>query len=242
MSCLGQWHHLYFDKRGLTIIINSEIGSDFCSYNKEIIMDRRSFLKVGSGSLALGAVGAVGVVGASSSASALINYNPSDYQGINIDNRLTFINARDQRNTQWCWASCISMVFLYYGLNVSQETIVEQIWGGLVDNTGTPHQILTKLNHPWLDPIGHRFYVTGDSYSANHKMAAHDLSNDMPLIIGTMGHTMVLTSLVYVQGEYGRGEVIDAIVYDPWEDRGRRSLSEQEWYSADFLTRMMVQG
>lgn len=201
-------------------------------------MDRRSFLKVGSGSLVFGTVGAANL---NHEASALINYNQYDYQGKHIDTRLTFINAKDQRNTQWCWASCISMVFLYYGLNVSQETIVEQIWGGLVDNTGTPHQILTKLNHPWLDSIGHRFYVTGDSYSANHKMAAHDLSNDTPLIIGTLGHTMVLTSLSYVQSKYGRGDNINAIVYDPWEDRGRRSLSEQEWYSADFLTRMMIQ-
>lgn len=195
-------------------------------------MDRRNFLKIGSGSLAIGTV---------STASALINYNPYSYQGTLIDSRLAFINARDQRNTQWCWAACIGMVFLYYGLNVSQETLVEQTWGGLVDDTGTPQQILMNLNHPWMDLRGNGFYVTGDSYSANHTTAAEDLSNDMPLIISTMGHAMVLTSLRHLPDQYGRGDVIDAIVLDPWEDKGRRSLSEQEWYSADFLTRIRVQ-
>ncbi|ALF60514.1 papain-like cysteine protease family protein [Psychrobacter urativorans] len=198
-------------------------------------MDRRNFLKVGSGSLAIGAMGMSG------NASALINYNPSNQQDTLIDTRLAFINAKDQRNTQWCWAACIGMVFLYYGLNVSQETLVEQTWGGLVDDIGTPKQILMNLNHPWMDLRGHGFYVTGDSYAANHIMAAQDLSNDMPLIISTMGHSMVLTSLRYVGDQHGRGDVIDAIVLDPWEDKGRRSLSEQEWYSADFLTRIRVQ-
>ncbi len=213
----------------------------FQNYIKEIVMDRRSFLKIGSGSLAIGAIGV------SSTASALINCGPYSYQGIQqceagIDSRLAFISARSQRNTQWCWAACIEMVFLYYGYNVSQETIVQQTWGGLVNNPGTPQQILMNLNRPWMDSTGRTFYVSGDTYSANHITAAQDLYNNRPLIIGTMGHAMVLTSLKYIRDQYGRGYVTEATVRDPWENKGKRSLSQEEWYSANFLTRIDVQG
>lgn len=134
------------------------------------------------------------------------------------------------------------MVFLYYGYNVSQETIVQQTWGGLVNNPGTPQQILMNLNRPWMDSTGRSFYVLGETYSANHETAAQDLSKNMPLIIGTMGHAMVLTSLRYMRDQYGRGYVTEAVVRDPWEDKGRRLLSPEEWYSADFLTRIRIQG
>jgi hypothetical protein len=77
-------------------------------------------------------------------------------------------------------------------------------------------------------------------YSANPITAAQDLAQDMPLIIGTMGHAMVLTALSYVLDRSGNGSVTAAIVRDPWPDRGRRVLSAQEWYRASFLARIRV--
>jgi hypothetical protein len=70
--------------------------------------------------------------------------------------------------------------------------------------------------------------------------ATQDLSNDMPLIIGTMGHAMVLTSLTYVRDQFGRGDVTAAVVRDPWPGNGRRVLSAQEWYNTSFLARIRV--
>lgn len=202
-------------------------------------MDRRKFLKIGSGSLALGAMGI------SSTASALLNCTPYNFQGIQqceagIDSRVALMIAKVQRNTQWCWAACIEMVFFYYGLSVPQEWIVQQTWGGLVNNPGTPEQIVSNLNRTWMDAIGRSFYVSGDTYSANHVTASQDLSNNKPLIIGTMGHAMVLTSVQYITNQYGNGYVTEAIVRDPWEDRGRRSLTREEWHRANFLVRIDI--
>lgn len=205
-------------------------------------MDRRRFLKVSSGSLALGALGL------SNPASALINCTPFNYQGVQkceagIDTRLAHVSATSvggQHMNQWCWAACIEMVFRYYGLRVPQEAIVQQTWGGIVNLPGQPHQILSNLNRPWRDSSGRHFQVSGDTYSANHISAAQDLSNDMPLIIGTMGHAMVLTSLQYVRDQYGRGKVTAAVVRDPWPGKGRRVLSAQEWYNTSFLARIRV--
>jgi hypothetical protein len=63
------------------------------------------------------------------------------------------------------------------------------------------------------------------------KIAAQDLAADMPLIVGTMGHAMVLTALTYNRDGYGSGVVTGAIVRDPWPypglRDGRRVLSPQ---------------
>jgi len=205
-------------------------------------MDRRKFLRVSSGAFALGALGI------STTASALLNCAVFDFNGVQrceagIDSRLAHVSAAavgGQHMTQWCWAACIEMVFRYYGLRVPQKTIVRQTWGAIVDLPAQPRQILANLNRPWSDSRGRRFQVSADVFSANVVTAAQDLSEDMPLIIGTMGHAMVLTSLQYVRDRYGSGEVTAAIVRDPWPGRGRRVLSPQEWYGTSFLARIRV--
>ena len=82
--------------------------------------------------------------------------------------------------------------------------------------------------------------MSGDVFSANPITAAQDLAQDMPLIIGTMGHAMVLTSVTYIRDQFGRGSVLAAVVRDPGRRQGRRVLSPQEWYSTSFLVRIRV--
>jgi hypothetical protein len=145
-----------------------------------------------------------------------------------------------QGNSQWCWAACIEMVFRYYGHEVDQRRLVDETWGSIVNMPAYPDQILANLNRDWTDDDGEEFAVEGDSASANPITAAQDLSQDMPLIIGTMGHAMVLTSLVYARDNYGNGTVLAATVRDPWPGRGRRILTPQEWYQTNFLARIRI--
>ena len=160
-----------------------------------------------------------------------------------IDSSVLHVTAETvggQHLSQWCWAACIEMVFRYYGLQVPQAHIVRQTWGEIVNLPGHPSQILANLNRPWIDASGRRFGVSGNVSTANPITAAQDLAQDMPLIIGTMGHAMVLTSLTYVRDPVGNGNVISAVVRDPWPGRGRRVLSAQEWHSTSFLARIRV--
>ena len=129
-------------------------------------------------------------------------------------------------------------MFAYYGFDVPQRRIVQETWGSIVNLPGQPHEILANLNRPWVDARGRRFRAFGDVLTANPITAAQDLSADMPLIIGTLGHAMVLTSLVYYRDVYSRGIVERAVVRDPWPGRGRRVLSGQEWISTTFLARI----
>lgn len=160
-----------------------------------------------------------------------------------IDSSIAHVAAAavgGQHLSQWCWAACIEMVFTYYGHTVPQERIVRETWGRIVNLPGQPGQILENLNRDWTDEDGNDFSVSGDAYSANPITAAQDLSQDMPLIIGTMGHAVVLTSLVYVRDGFGRGNVNAAIVRDPWPGRGRRVLTPQEWFNIKFAARIRV--
>jgi hypothetical protein len=205
-------------------------------------MDRRQFIK----SLSLGLM--AGPLVLCKTANALLQCTPYNFQGIQqceagIDSSIAHVTAMavgGQHMNQWCWAACIEMIFRHYGYIIPQEFIVQQTWGGIVNLPSQPDKILMNLNRPWVDANGNGFGVSGDVFSANHVTAAQDLSQDMPLIIGTMGHAMILTSLRYLRNQLGQGDVIAAIVRDPWPGRNRRVLSTQEWYSTSFLVRIRV--
>jgi ABC-type bacteriocin/lantibiotic exporter with double-glycine peptidase domain len=156
-----------------------------------------------------------------------------------IDSSLIHKTALQQKS-EWCWAACIEMVFGYYGYEVPQKRIVTETWGSDVNMPGQPQQIVADLNRIWQAEDERKFTASGDVYSANAVTAAQDLSQDFPLIIGTMGHAVVLTSLVYLRNAYGGGQVQSAIVRDPWPGKGKRVLAPQEWYSINFASRIRV--
>ena len=205
-------------------------------------MRRRKFLMTSSGVLGCG------LLGVSNNINALLRCAPFDHMGFQrceagIDSNIANVVAAStggQHMSQWCWAACIEMIFRYYGFNISQSEIVQQTWGHIVNLPGHPYQIIASLNRPWQDAYGRNFFVSGDTFSASPITAAQDLSQNMPLIIGTMGHAMVLTSLTYIRDIHGNGDVLEAVVRDPWPGRGRRILSAQEWYSTSFLIRIRV--
>lgn len=190
------------------------------------------------------------MAGASERASALVRCGPwgQPAPGIQlceagIQSAILDVTASDrQQASEWCWAASISAVFHYYGHPVSQARIVREAFGKIVNMPGSPQAILASLNRVWVDDNGQSFRATGDSRSANIVTAAQDLANDMPLIIGSRGHAMVLTDLVYVRDQNGRGEPRSATVRDPWPYNARkRLLTPQEWYGTQFLARIRVQ-
>ena len=145
-----------------------------------------------------------------------------------------------QRMSQWCWAASIAMVFRYYGYEVSQERIVAETFGQVVNMPGTTQQIVTTLSREWRDDRGRRFQVTAGLVSRVD--AAAELAADRPLMVGTLGHAMVLTALEYVKDPWYGDSVTRAIVRDPWPGRGRRELMPEEWNGADMLLGIRVVG
>jgi hypothetical protein len=146
-----------------------------------------------------------------------------------------------QQASEWCWAACIQMVFSYWGHPLSQQEIVKQTWGGIANMPAQPIQIVQDLNRGWRDARGVQFTSEGDYFSANGITAAQDLAQEMPLIIGSMGHAMVLTAVSYNRAQNGTGQITGALVRDPLPGNGgRRPLSAYEAAATMLLIRIRV--
>jgi hypothetical protein len=157
--------------------------------------------------------------------------------GISASN-LTVIR---QQQSEWCWAASISAVFAYYGHPVSQARIVKETFGQIANVPGQPYQIYSALTRTWTDDNGTDFDVNADVLTANAITAIQDLSNNAPLICGTLGHAMVLTALEYYHDVNDHIDISRAIVRDPWPyNNNRRVLTPQEFFNITFLVRISV--
>jgi hypothetical protein len=160
---------------------------------------------------------------------------------VGIDSTLIGKVADRQHASEWCWAASISMVFAYYKHPVSQERIVKETWTQIVNLPGQPGQIVADLNRSWIDDSGKTFTAKGDVFSANIVTAAQDLRDNDPLLIGALGHCMVLTALTYDVNAIGQFKILGATVRDPWPSNpGQRQLTPLEWSKVQFLARVRV--
>ena len=207
-------------------------------------MDRRAFLQGGIVCASAWLLPETMLASQSCSQVAMTPYGPVQRCTAGIKSlALQPVESYQQRN-EWCWAACISMVFAYYGHRVSQQRIVKEVWGRVVNMPGQPGQILSDLNRGWDDDSGKPFTSRGDSLSASNFNAVKDLENDQPLIIGALGHAMVLTALTGdIHAQSGAWRIVEAVVRDPWPGRGgRRVLSSAEWRNINFAARIRVEG
>lgn len=181
-----------------------------------------------------------------------IQCSEPDYSGVSscttgIDKELMYIEAYEpQQASQWCWAACIQMIFNYYGYEMDQASIVNALWGDTVNLPGNHAIMLTALNAEWTDTNGTRFVVVADTYNITIEKAARDLSEDMPLIIGTLGHAMVLTAMLFnVNSDTSAGngpsaQLTGATVADPWPGNGIRVLTVNEWNNINLAVRIRI--
>jgi hypothetical protein len=166
---------------------------------------------------------------------------------VGLPTRLLHVTAAQARS-QWCWAASIAMIFEFYGRPVAQSRIVAECYGTVVDMPASPYMILAALNRSWIDDNGRDFQVESDWGDATLEQVANDLADDHPLIIGTMGHAMVLTAMTYTfppiltpyGPTFGPPQLQQVIVRDPWPGRGRRELSVDEVVSTLMCARIRV--
>ncbi len=172
-------------------------------------------------------------------------YGPVQTCDAGILSQLLDITAQDEPNvqlqSQWCWAASISGIFAYYKHPVSQARIVQEAYGSVVNMPGTPRAIMTSLNRPWFDDAGRPFRVSADIYSASWVTAAQDLAQGRPLIVGSLGHAMVVSATEYRRFSNGAGQTQSVTVRDPWPTNPRRRLlTQREAYGVQMLIRIRV--
>jgi|GEM_PF-2813331 len=152
------------------------------------------------------------------------------------------VSYAEQIGSNWCWAACIEMILRYHGCPVPQKRVVMETFGTLVDSRADHAIILRNLNRVWNTPSG-AFQVSSDFLTVPPDVAAHALKDEAPIVVGTMGHAMVLTAMTYARAANGAGQPLEMIVRDPWPYRmqgspifgmnapgpmGRRSLTMQQ--------------
>jgi len=137
-----------------------------------------------------------------------------------------------QRQQNWCWAACVQMTLNYHGLRVSQEEVVQRVFGAQVDRPGTPQMILAALSGWAPDQRGRYSVIHATPYVMRGSTIVRDLANRWPLIIGLrgqpVGHAYVLTGVYYTVNPYNNEPVFQHVILrDPWP--GRPSRVEVPW-------------
>ncbi|PLP56178.1 hypothetical protein CYK37_27025 [Mesorhizobium loti] len=130
--------------------------------------------------------------------------------------------SQRQRQNQWCWAACVSMICNWHGHPMSQASIVNGVYGGLVNLPGDDRVLTRTLNHTWTDDNGGSFTISANTFSpmmgtanVTNQQIIDDLDHDYPLLIGARSHATVLARVDYLAQNSGP-QIFQAHVIDPW--------------------------
>lgn len=152
---------------------------------------------------------------------------------------------------QWCWAACIESAFRLYGYKISQPDIVRKLYGG--NTPCTPSigpQIAAAVEGYWQDHAGKRFYATLDTRT-DIQFGIYDpfvlgnvsryLANEIPVIVGALGHATLLTGITWIEDNLGHQRLVEIIVRDPWPGNpNRRRLSMAEFYGTTYVAAVII--
>lgn len=142
-----------------------------------------------------------------------------------------------QRRQNWCWAASVQMTLNAAGIRVSQEEVVQRIYGGDIDQGGTPQQILVALTG-WAPTISGTRALLNPLSLTNDADMIDDLSLGWPLIVGLRnpdgsGHAEVITAITYSSQPNGTPVFQSVVLRDPWPYN--QSRVEMPW--SEFVDR-----
>lgn len=170
------------------------------------------------------------------------------YSGIPSNNFNYFTSG--QRNSNWCWAASLQMIFNYYGVNITQEQIVARTYGvdpyGRLPNwTGSFQAITSNLNNWSVDNFGRR-YAVGATLTWGAPTPAYlvqELSAQRPVLIGYSsgpgsGHAVVVTACSYIPTQNGP-YIQSIIVRDPWPSPQNISTNGRVEYPGQNLANLI---
>ena len=67
------------------------------------------------------------------------------------------------------------------------------------------------------------------------------LADDVPLIVGALGHATLLTEIVWLEDNFGNTQLEQLVVLDPWPgSSGRRLLSPAEVFGTTYIAAILV--
>lgn len=140
-----------------------------------------------------------------------------------------FANPPDpQKMPLWCWAASMSMVFTLQEHPISQEAVVIQNFGSLVNASSGPFPVTeARLNGTYRDANGKVFKSTATRLMTPTD-AANALKNNVPIIYSTQTHATVQLSLTLQQAPGGPVVVRGGTIWDPLPGVGLRNMGPDD--------------
>lgn len=141
-----------------------------------------------------------------------------------------------QQQPQWCWAASIAMIFAHHGYRVQQDEIVKDGYGIAADRPAPSGQAMTNaLSKGWIDQDDRAFQthaLASDAFAGRFQVSNDqvlaELAANRPLLIGVLGHAVVLVEMQYQRLASGAVRMIGGTVVDPQPGRGIRPLLTAE--------------
>ena len=155
---------------------------------------------------------------------------------VGIDTHFANYFAAKQMKTQWCWAASIRMVLKYYGIEYTQDKIVERTYGksswGTLPNWPASFDLITRNLNNWNVDNNGTVYIVKSAFGLGKipvKKLIYELSNKRPIILAlstgeSTGHAVVVTGASYTR-LLTRYRIDSIIIRDPWP-----SLENKEKY------------
>jgi hypothetical protein len=115
------------------------------------------------------------------------------------------------------------MVCRWYGIRLSQESIVQRVYGGITDMPASDSVLTRALNSIWVSDDNQRFKIIANVFDpalgradVSNQIVINDLANERPLINGSRGHATVVARVDYQIAPNGNPVVVRVHVIDPW--------------------------
>jgi len=154
--------------------------------------------------------------------------------GVGIPTDVMVLHATEQHGSNWCWAASAQMALATQSVDVSQEEIVRDFFGSLIDSPGGVPQFFA-LTGPYRSRVGvmHVTCELGQGPPAL-EFLIEALQQNRPVILACanpdsdIGHAVVATAMIYRDSSQGK-QLLEVVVRDPVPGVGKRKLSRSEY-------------
>lgn len=148
-----------------------------------------------------------------------------------------FVKARSADPGQ-CWLACLQMASKFQGADIPAAALLKELYEGKLPKT--PWQDTGINGKQARDVKGKSMQFALEKLQVRAAEAAELLSENQPIIIGSLGHPVLLTSMTYTGDLLGGMTLVDATVLDPAPGKGTRVLSSPDWINVSFAARISV--
>ena len=140
-----------------------------------------------------------------------------------------------QLESNWCWAASVQMVLNIAHIPVTQDQIVERVFGQRKNLPATPLQIMKALDG-WTSIYDGKHVSVTAFIEPSYDQILLDLYLNYPVILALkfgsknkIGHAVVITAAKY-RVVNGKNQILYFVVRDPWPQNPSAEKLEPQFF------------